>query len=169
MNVTGASFDVHGCMKPVTCKVYEFSPCIPSETTEMPAGEISIDAEKFPRHALVVDDEPLIRWSVAESLGGLGMDVEQASDAAAALRMVTTAANPFEVIVLDLRLPDMKDLSLAGTLRQLLPRAKLILMTAFGSPDVRAEAACLGLEVLTKPFALEDLNRLAQAPGRRPA
>ena len=42
--------------------------------------------------------------------------------------------------MLDLRLPDMDDLSLLGTLRQLLPGARLILMTAFGTPEIVAEA-----------------------------
>jgi DNA-binding NtrC family response regulator len=82
---------------------------------------------------LVVDDEPLIRWSVAETLADLEFDVEQAADASAALRAVTTTARPFDVVVLDLRLPDMNDLSLLRTVHQLLPAAALILMTAFGT------------------------------------
>lgn len=116
--------------------------------------------EFFPVHALVVDDEPLIRWSVAESLVSLGFTVEDAPDAATALRMVTTAALPYDVVVLDLRLPDMHDLSLLGTLRQLLPRAVLVLMTAFGTQTIEAEARALGATVLTKPFELDDLNRI---------
>jgi DNA-binding NtrC family response regulator len=76
---------------------------------------------------------------------------------------------PFDVVFLDLRLPDMDDLSLLGTVRQLLPRAKVVLMTAFGTPDVITEAAFLGAEVLNKPFELADVNRLAQAAGQRPA
>jgi two-component system NtrC family response regulator len=120
--------------------------------------EISPGAEKFPIHALVVDDEPLIRWSVAESLGSLGIDVEYAEDAASALKMVTTAALPFDLVVLDLRLPDMHDLSLLSTLHQLLPGATLVLMTAFGTPDVIAQARALGATVLEKPFELSELN-----------
>jgi len=123
-------------------------------------GKIWFDARKSPRHVLVVDDEPLIRWSVAESLSDLGFDVEEAPDAGSALRMVTTTAMPYDIVVLDLRLPDMKDLSLLGTLRQLLPAAELILMTAFGSPDILADAAAIGADVLNKPFELDELTRL---------
>lgn len=125
------------------------------------AGNFASAAKKFPRHVLVVDDEPLIRWSVAESLADVGMDVEQAGDAASALRMVTTAALPFDIIVLDLRLPDMRDLSLLATLRQLLPAAGLILMTAFDTPDIDVAAARLNATVLNKPFELAELTRLA--------
>ena len=123
-------------------------------------GEISAVPKKFPRHVLVVDDEPLIRWSVAESLSDLGVDVEQAADARSALRIVSTTALPFDAVVLDLRLPDMDDLSLLGTLRQLLPGASLVLMTAFGTPELVAEARAMGAAVLDKPFELDDLKRL---------
>lgn len=111
---------------------------------------------------LVVDDEPLIRWSVAESLSDLGYDVEQAGDAAEALRIVTTTATPLDAVVLDLRLPDMHDLSLLGTLRQLLPAAVLVLMTAFGTADVFTGAQLLGARVLNKPFEMDDLRRAVQ-------
>ena len=109
---------------------------------------------------LVVDDEPLIRWSIAQSLGELGYDVTDAPDAATALKIVTTSPLPFRTVVLDLRLPDMHDLSLLGTLRQLLPAARLILMTAYGTPELIADARSLGATVLLKPFELGDLNRL---------
>jgi hypothetical protein len=58
----------------------------------------------------------------------------------------------------------MNDLSLLATLRQLLPKALLILMTAFGTPDVVKGANDLGATVLTKPFELFDLQRLVRAP-----
>jgi DNA-binding NtrC family response regulator len=169
MTAAGAILDLHLGMKTATCKVYEFSGGNPEVPAQQAVGNFAADADKFPLHVLVVDDEPLIRWSVAESLSGLGMDVEQAGDATSALRKVTTAAVPFDVVFLDLRLPDMDDLSLLGTVRQLLPRAKVVLMTAFGTPDVITEAAFLGAEVLNKPFELADVNRLAQAAGQRPA
>jgi DNA-binding NtrC family response regulator len=117
--------------------------------------------EKVPQRVLVVDDEPLIRWSVAETLSGLGLDVQQAGDAAAALRLMTTEMAPFDVIVLDLRLPDMCDLSLLSTMRQLQPEAAIVLMTAFGTDEVVERAIALGVaSVLNKPV---ELGRLVNA------
>ena len=114
--------------------------------------------EKIPRRALVVDDESLIRWAVSETLTGEGICVMQAADAASALRIVTTDERPFDVIVLDLRLPDMRDLSLLGTLRQLQPRAAIVVMTAFGTDDVIERAIALGVQnVLRKPFEMDQL------------
>jgi DNA-binding NtrC family response regulator len=58
----------------------------------------------------------------------------------------------------------MADLSLLGTLRQLLPRAALILMTAFGTQDIVNDARALGASVLEKPFELDELKRLMSVP-----
>lgn len=122
--------------------------------------------KKPPRHVLVVDDEPLIRWSVAETLAGLGLEVIQTDCAAGALQAITSTRSPFDVIVLDLRLPDMSDLSLVGTIRQLLPETPLVLMTAISTPEIITEARRLGVRaVLTKPFELVELADLVT--GRR--
>ena len=147
-------------MKSVTCTIDSDSAGFRREPTPLETGNLSAVPKKFPRHVLVVDDEPLIRWSVSESLSDLGYDVEQAQDAAGALRTVTTTALPFDVVVLDLRLPDMEDLSLLATIRQLVPGARLVLMTAFGTPEIVAEARSLGAGVINKPFELDELTRL---------
>lgn len=130
-----------------------------SSQTSGPAERVA------PRRALVVDDEALIRWSVAETLTTLGMTVEQAATAAATLDVIA-ASSPFDVVVLDLRLPDMNDLSLLGRVRERLPTAVVVLMTAFGTPEIIAAAVSMGVHgVLTKPFELEALTRLLALPG----
>lgn len=150
-------------MKPVTTPSHSNLRGKGPTTGPDPLGNFSDHEDFYPRHVLVVDDEPLIRWSVRETLLDLGYDVEQAPDAGSALRAVTTAARPFDVVVLDLRLPDMDDLSLLATLRQLLPKALLILMTAFGTAEIVSDAQALGAIVLNKPFELIDLQRLVSA------
>ena len=122
--------------------------------------------KKTPRHVLVVDDEPLIRWSVTETLAGLGLEARQADCAASALQAITTTAMPFDMIVLDLRLPDMNDLSLVATIRQLLPDTPIVLMTALSTTETIAEARRLGVHaILHKPFELSELANLVT--GRR--
>ena len=157
---TGAVLEVTARMKPVRCATADEFAGNPANATTSPQRNFSVVPEYSARHVLVVDDEPLIRWSVAESLTDLGLDVEQASDAESALRSITAAALPFDVVVLDLRLPDMEDLSLLGTVRQLLPEASVILMTAFGTPEIIADAQAMGAAVLNKPFELDELKRL---------
>src|SRR5689334_8051552 len=104
----------------------------------------AVESRDFPQmvkkspttHVLVVDDEALIRWSLAETLSERGYDVEQSGDGSAARRAVRSASHAFDVIMLDFRLPDSEDLSLLAALRQASPEAKIILMTAYGTPEV---------------------------------
>src|SRR3954468_12000248 len=85
-------------------------------------------------HVLVVDDEFLIRWSIAETLADAGYSIAQASNAAETLRALEDDTP--DVVLLDHRLPESIDLGLLARIRQRLPHAAVILMTAFGSPDL---------------------------------
>jgi DNA-binding NtrC family response regulator len=114
-------------------------------------------------HVLVVDDEPLIRWSIAETLGAAGHQVTEAQDAASALRALADAPDT-DLVLLDFRLPDSNDLGLLAEIRRIAPAAPVILMTAFGTPDVTAGALKLGAsKVLNKPFNMHDLQDLVRS------
>jgi len=108
---------------------------------------------------LVVDDEPLVRWSVAETLGDSGYAVTQAGDALQALESVKAA--PADVVLLDVWLPDSCDLGVVSVMRRLSPDSKIILMTAYGSDALNDEARSRGaFGVLDKPFDMSVLPPL---------
>jgi DNA-binding NtrC family response regulator len=120
-------------------------------------------------HVLVVDDESLIRWSLVEVLGESGHTVEEASDGASALRAIETTdgTGPFDVVVLDYRLPDSNDLRLLEAILGKAPGAAVIMMTAFGTPEVTAGALKLGAyRVVAKPFDMHDMVNLVDQAGR---
>ena len=107
---------------------------------------------------LVVEDEPLIRWSVAETLAQAGHTVLEAGDGASALRAVREASGSIDVVLLDLRLPDSYDLTLLSDIRRLMPLSTVILVTAFATPDVVADALARGADrVANKPLDIHDL------------
>jgi len=113
------------------------------------------------QRVLVVDDEALIRWSLVETLSRSGHVAVEAGDAAGALRAVTTTEVPFDVVLLDLRLPDSNGLALLSRLRGLSPATRIVLMTAYGTPETRQAALDLGAYcVLDKPFELDDVAPL---------
>jgi len=117
-----------------------------------------------PVRVLVADDEPLIRWSVSETLQDAGHQVVETGDAQGARGAVRDASRPFDVIILDLRLPDSNDLSLLASVRKLSPGTPVILMTAYGSADLASAALDLGaFRVINKPFELQDLASLVKA------
>ena len=129
---------------------------LPSTARDLPRDE-----GKHTLRALVVDDEPLIRWAIAETLRTDGYDVEEAGDADGTIRaLFDNPARP-DLVLLDLRLPDCGDLSLLETVCRLVPGATVILMTAFGTPDLRERARSLGAAgVLDKPFDVDGLAGL---------
>ena len=112
---------------------------------------------------LVVEDELLIRWSIAETLAHAGHTVIEAEDGATAVMALKKDAESIDAVVLDYRLPDSNDLTLLATVRRLLPDGAVVLMTAFGTPDVVKGALDLGVyQVLHKPFEMHDLESLLQ-------
>jgi DNA-binding NtrC family response regulator len=120
------------------------------------------------RRVLVVDDEPLIRWSVSETLADRGYEVVETGDAKGA-RSAVDADDDFDVVLLDFRLPDSDDLSLLASIRRASPHAQVILMTAFGRADVVRGALELGAyRVVSKPFEMDAIADLvAQASAAR--
>jgi len=112
-------------------------------------------------NVLVVEDELLIRWSIAETLESCGHVVVQAEDAATAVKRLRDSSSHFDVVLLDYRLPDSNDLQLLTSVRQLSPRSVVVLMTAYITPEVVKGALDLGAcRVISKPFDVHELEGL---------
>ncbi len=121
-------------------------------------------------HVLVVDDEALIRWSLSETLADHGYTVEESGDAASARTAVRNASEVFDVVLLDFRLPDSEDLSLLASLREASPSTRIILMTAYGTPEVVRGALDLGaFRVVSKPFEMQDVADLVAEAAATPS
>ena len=109
---------------------------------------------------LVVEDEPLIRWSIAETLGDEGHTVMEATDAASAVRTLENE-DGIDVVLLDYGLPDSNDLGLLAEVRRLQPESAVVMMTAHGSADMTERALALGAHrVVGKPFDMRRLESL---------
>ena len=116
---------------------------------------------------LIVDDEPLIRWSLAETLTDQGYGVLEAADGQGAVEALKDTPRPVDVVLLDYRLPDSNNLQLLATIRAVSPRSRVVLMTAYGTPEVAAEALRLGAVcVINKPIEMQEVATLvARAHG----
>jgi DNA-binding NtrC family response regulator len=110
---------------------------------------------------LAVDDENGIRDFMAETLAGAGHTVVQAADAAEALRSLED--RPFDVMILDLRMPgQLGGMDVLRRARAEWPSMQIIVSTAYGSIDTAVEAMRIGaFDFLQKPIAGPDeLRRL---------
>jgi len=117
---------------------------------------------------LVVDDDAEIRSSLQQFLQGFNMSVATAGDGGEMRRQLAAAS--FDVIVLDLMLPDENGLALCQWVQQAHPEAAVIMLTAQGDPISRV----LGLEMgaddyLAKPFEPRELVARIHALRRRMA
>lgn len=113
-------------------------------------------------HVLIVDDEALIRWSIGETLAHAGYEVSEAGSAKETLQRLSAAPVP-DVILLDYRLPDSTDLKLLETIRRVVPKSPVVMMTAYATPAMQAGALELGVyRVVGKPVELHDLLPLVQ-------
>lgn len=93
----------------------------------------------------------------------------EAADAREALHRLTVD-HLFDVVFLDVRLPDCRDLSLFRQIRARAPKAAIIVMTAFGTPELASEGLSLGAHaVLDKPFDLATLAPLLAGASRAEA
>jgi DNA-binding NtrC family response regulator len=136
-----------------------------------PPRDIPSAADNSPSpRVLIVDDEPLIRWSLSEILAERGWQVAEAGDRDATLRTLASE-RAFDVVLLDFRLPDSNDLGLLQALRRSAPDTQVILMTAFGTAEVRQGALGLGaFTVVDKPFEIQQIAALvSRAHAARPS
>ena len=105
------------------------------------------------KQILVVDDEKLIRWSLRERLTSEGYEVAAAADGAEARNLVKE--RPFDLALLDLRLPDTDGVTLLREFRGIYPDLPVIIMTAYSTVDNAVEAMkCGAVNYLTKPFVI---------------
>jgi DNA-binding NtrC family response regulator len=112
---------------------------------------------------LIVDDEMLIRWSVAESLVEAGFDVVEAGSAREAIERLTDFAGAIDVTVLDLRLPDSTGFGLLRRILAMAPRCRVILITADGTPGILTQACDAGaFSALAKPFDMHVIASLVR-------
>jgi DNA-binding NtrC family response regulator len=127
--------------------------------TEAGPGDFSPAREKSPKvGVLIIDDESLIRWSLAETLIDHDYAVMEAGDGKQALAVLKDPPEPVEVIMLDYRLPDTTGLKLLAAIRGLSPDSRVVMMTAYGTAEVVAEAIRLGAVcVVNKPIEMQDV------------
>jgi two-component system, NtrC family, response regulator AtoC len=108
---------------------------------------------------LVVDDEEIIRESLLGWLEKDGFTVDTAPDGLAAVERLR--AEPWSIVLLDLKMPGMDGMQVLEQARQLRPDAAVVIMTAYATVDTAVTAMKLGAyDYLVKPFDPEELSLL---------
>jgi DNA-binding NtrC family response regulator len=105
---------------------------------------------------LLVDDEERFRTNLAKMLTAEGFEVATRDSGQGALDEL--ARRPYDVILLDMRMPAMDGLETLAAIKQDHPDTEVIILTGHASVDAAAEIIRLGAcEFLLKPCPLEEV------------
>jgi len=123
----------------------------------MEAGETERGATERRVRILVVDDDADMRALLGDELRREGYEVTEAVDGGEAV--LACRRDEFDVILMDKNMPGTSGLDLLPGLHRVCPRARIIMMTAFGDVPSYAEAAEKGAaDYLFKPFRIGEMK-----------
>ncbi|MEE8312153.1 MAG: sigma-54 dependent transcriptional regulator [Candidatus Binatia bacterium] len=116
---------------------------------------------------LVVDDEAASRESLADVLRDEGYDASVAANGEAALDLLRQSE--FDLVITDLRMPELDGLQLLREVRKLCPQTLVILMTAFASVETAVDALREGAhDYMIKPLVFDEvLSKIGRLLERR--
>src|SRR5206468_1227132 len=110
---------------------------------------------------LIADDEDGLRWVLEKGLRQAGYDVTSVKDGPGAIQAFE--AEPFDIVLLDVRMPGVDGLAVLARLREVRPDATVVVMTAHGTMDTAIQAMQRGAyDYLAKPFDLDEVVLLAE-------
>ena len=105
---------------------------------------------------LIVEDEEVLRQSLGELLTDEGYDVHQAGDGKLAYDFILK--QPVDLILTDIRMPNMDGIELLGKLQQTAPQTPVIILTAYGTVESAVAAMRAGAyDYLLKPVNFDDV------------
>jgi DNA-binding NtrC family response regulator len=106
---------------------------------------------------LIIDDDKLVTWSLARDLKRNGSDVAIAVDGKSGV--AAFSENTPDVVLLDLKLPDIDGLEVLRRLKQETPEAIVIMMTAYATVQTAVQAVKMGaIDFIKKPFTYDELK-----------
>ncbi|GBE03868.1 alginate biosynthesis transcriptional regulatory protein AlgB [bacterium BMS3Abin09] len=108
------------------------------------------------KKVLVIDDEPIVRLSSKRTLAPEGYDVTLADSGREGIEILERET--FDVILLDLKMPDMSGIDVLKVIMEKWPGTKVIIVTGYSTVDTAVESLRLGAyNHIEKPFTPNSL------------
>lgn len=141
--------------------IFSFSISLPARAiSSTPVSEASISTTSY-QSILIIEDNDINRFLLAEMLSGLGHDVSAASGGEEGLQMIEDGL--FDLIISDISMPDVDGMDVIRRTRaeHLADETDIIALTAHSAAEDHARILAAGFaEVLTKPVGRDELARL---------
>lgn len=108
---------------------------------------------------LIVEDDESVRILAARALERAGHVIDLAADGAQGLGCIRAAAGGYDLVVSDIRMPEMDGIEMAKAAAADFPAMKILLMTGYADQRERAEELNgIILDVVQKPFTLAEIR-----------
>ena len=118
------------------------------------------------QNVLVVDDEPLIRKFLVETMTRMGFEVQSAADGAEALKKVKVET--FDLIFTDIKMPQLNGMDLLRAVREHTPESVVVMMTAYATVESAVEAMKVGaFDYIIKPFSPDQIEMVTKRAAER--
>jgi CheY-like chemotaxis protein len=110
-------------------------------------------------HILIIDDEPLVCWSLENSLSKKGYRLTTINTGEQAIQLLSSGR--FDLVITDLELPSVDGFEVAMAVKRYLPNVPIIMISASSDPNCRERAKELSIEYyIDKPFNLDEISDL---------
>ena len=124
--------------------------------TRLPAHQEQIQEPAF-KNILVIDDEVAVNNNIRKILAKKGYHVDQAVTKNEALDKIQSS--PYKLVLLDLKMPEVRGLELLKAVRDKNPETKVIIITGYASIETAVESARMGaIDYLPKPFTPSEIR-----------
>lgn len=108
---------------------------------------------------LIVEDDESVRTLAARALERAGYNIDVAADGAQGLESIRAANGNYDLIVSDIRMPEMDGIEMAKAAAAAFPTLKIMLVTGYADQRERAdELNGIILDVVQKPFTLAEIR-----------
>ncbi|RUV08675.1 MAG: response regulator [Mesorhizobium sp.] len=108
---------------------------------------------------LIVEDDESVRTLAARALERAGHTIDIAADGAQGLSLIQAARGGYDLVVSDIRMPEMDGIEMAIAAAALFPSIRIVLMTGYADQRERAEELNgIILDVVQKPFTLAEIR-----------
>ncbi|QPC85672.1 response regulator [Mesorhizobium sp. NBSH29] len=108
---------------------------------------------------LIVEDDESVRTLAARALERVGHSIETAGDGAAGLARIRASGGGFDLVVSDIRMPEMDGIEMAKAAASAFPGLRILLVTGYADQRERADDLNgVVLDVVQKPFTLAEIR-----------
>ena len=113
---------------------------------------------------LIVEDDESVRMFVSRALERAGHQIHVAADGAQGLDMICAADSDYDLVVSDIRMPEMDGIEMAMCAARACPSLRILLMTGYADQRERADdLSSVIIDVVNKPFSLAEIRSRVEA------